>query len=129
MKIKAKNSKVVSMKLIVPIDGLIDIDGNGIADVSPKCAVQLVNSTNDWEYLKKNVPEKEAEDIDEDDDELEDENEESSERDAFQEGLKAMKLEEMKDVATEAGYPEEEWKKLTSKKLMSAYLMKKFDEM
>lgn len=128
MKIKAKNSKVVSMKLIVPIDGIIDIDGNGIADVSPKCAVQLVNSTNDWEYLKKSVPEKEAEEPEEVE-EPEDENEESSERDAFQEGLKTMKLEEMKDVATEAGYPEEEWEKLTSKKLMSAYLTKKFDEM
>ena len=98
------------MKLIVPIDGLIDIDGNGIADVSPKCAVQLVNSTNDWEYLKRMFLKKKRK-TSMKSDELEDENEESSERDAFQEGLKTMKLEEMKDVATEAGYPEEEWEK------------------
>lgn len=121
MKIKAKNSKVASMKLIVPIDGVIDIDSNGIADVSPKCAVQLVNGTNDWEYLKKNVPE-----IEDTDNESKDE--EVSERDELVSGLKEMKLEDMKTMASEAGYPEEEWEKITSKKLMSSYLLKKFDE-
>lgn len=121
MKIKAKNSKVASMKLIVPIDGVIDIDSNGIADVSPKCAVQLVNGTNDWEYLKKNVTE-----IEETDNESKDE--EVSERDELVSGLKEMKLEDMKTMASEAGYPEEEWEKITSKKLMSSYLLKKFDE-
>lgn len=109
------------MKLIVPIDGVIDIDSNGIADVSPKCAVQLVNGTNDWEYLKKNVTE-----IEETDNESKDE--EVSERDELVSGLKEMKLEDMKTMASEAGYPEEEWEKITSKKLMSSYLLKKFDE-
>ena len=38
MKIKAKNPKNSSMQLIVPVDGLITIDANGVTDVSAKCA-------------------------------------------------------------------------------------------
>lgn len=70
MKIKAKNSKIASMKLIVPVDGEITIDANGVADVSGKCAVALVNGTNDWEYATKakNAPKEANEDEEEDDD-------------------------------------------------------------
>ena len=53
MKIKAKNPKISSMKLIVPIDGEISIDANGVTDVSPKCAIALVTGTNDWNYASK----------------------------------------------------------------------------
>ena len=68
MKIKAKNPKIASMKLIVPVDGEISIDGNGVADVSAKCAVALVTGTNDWAYASKakNAPEVEDEDDEQD---------------------------------------------------------------
>ena len=104
MKIKAINPKISNTKLIVPIDGMIDVDAEGVSEVSSKCAVLLVNNTSDWEYLKSNQEESELKDQ-----------------------LDEMKLSEMKDMAQEAGLPEEEWKKLGSKKLMGAYLLKKFD--
>ena len=53
MKIKAKNQNVASMELIVPVDGRISIDANGVAEVSAKCAAALVKGTNDWDYAKK----------------------------------------------------------------------------
>lgn len=121
MKIKAKNPKIASMKLIVPVDGEISIDGNGVADVSAKCAVALVTGTNDWGYASKAKNAPEVEDEDDDTDEL-------SDRDKFEAHLKTLKLEEMKAMAEEGEMPKEEWEKLNSKKLMSAYLLKKYDE-
>lgn len=125
MKIKAKNPKVVSMKLIVPIDGEITIDSTGTADVSAKCAVQLVTGTNDWAYATKA---KAAPEVTDEDDEEEDDDTEASDRDKFEAHLKTLKLEEMKAMAEEGEMPKEEWEKLNSKKLMSAYLLKKYDE-
>lgn len=122
MKIKSKNSKIVSMKLCVPFDGIVQIDEQGIVDVSPKCAVQLVTGTNDWEYLKKE--ENKAIDTN-----VEEEEEELTERELLQKALDKMSLEEMKNMAKEAGYNEKEWGKIATKKLMSAYLLKKFDSL
>lgn len=122
MKIKAKNPKNSSMQLIVPVDGLITIDANGVAEVSAKCAAVLVTSTNDWEYIKKKVENSEEKDEDENGDG------ELSEREQFIAGMKDMSLQDMKNMANEAEYPSEEWENLTSKKLMSAYLLKKYDE-
>lgn len=121
MKIKAINPKISNTKLIVPIDGVINVDTEGVAEVSAKCAVQLVNNTSDWEYFKSGS------------EELEDEQEGKTEqieehRSELKDQLDEMKLSEMKEMAEEAGLPEEEWKKLGSKKLMSAYLLKKFDK-
>ena len=42
-KIKAKNLKIAGTKLNIPVDGIIDIDANGIASVSEKAARVLVN--------------------------------------------------------------------------------------
>ena len=42
MKIKAKNSDIKSMKLSVPLDGIIEIDANGVAEVSTKCGKMLI---------------------------------------------------------------------------------------
>lgn len=123
MKIKSKNPKVSSMKLCVPLDGVVDIDANGIVDVSTKCAIQLVNGTNDWEYLNKKTVETKSDD--DDDDEEEDD---VDERKQFEEGLSKMQLADMKTMAKEAEYPEEEWSKLSSKKIMISYLLKKYDE-
>ena len=129
MKIKAKNPNVVSMELIVPIDGRISIDAKGIADVSAKCAAELVKNTNDWDYLTKKDEEVEnetsGESADEVDDEVEDE---KDEREEFVAHLDSLTFAQLQDFAKEGGMPEEEWKKLTSKKLLKEYLLKKFDE-
>lgn len=126
MKIKAKNPKISSMKLIVPIDGEISIDANGITDVSHKCAIALVTGTNDWNYASKvkdavNEATEEGE-TEEDDDEGADEREELEAK------LKTMSMAELKAMATEGEFPVEEWEKITSKKLLSAYLLQKYDE-
>lgn len=117
MKIKAKNPSVKSMKLIVPIDGMIDIDANSIADVSEKAAELLVNKTNDWSYLdeEKENQEKGGKEIDEDAKVIA--------------GIKKMEIGEMIATAKEAEYPEDEWAKFSEKpKLMAAYLIKKYNE-
>lgn len=127
MKIKSKNPKIVSMKLCVPFDGIVQIDEQGIVDVSPKCAIQLVTGTNDWEYLKK---EENKNAIDsEEKSEVSEESNDYSERELLQRALDKMSLEEMKNMAKEAEYDKKEWGKIGTKKLMSAYLLKKFDSL
>lgn len=126
MKIKAKNQNIASMKLIVPIDGLITIDANGEAEVSPKCAVLLVSNTNDWQYVGKAAKEV-TEDHDEKDDAEGTENVEKSERELLEEKVKTAKIAELKEMCVEAEFPEDEWKNL-SKALLSAYILKKYDE-
>ena len=121
MKIKAKNQNIASMKLIVPIDGLITIDANGEAEVSPKCAVLLVSNTNDWQYVGKA-----AKEVTEDGDEGT-KNVEKSERELLEEKVKTAKIAELKEMCVEAEFPEDEWKNL-SKALLSAYILKKYDE-
>lgn len=111
MKIKAKNSKVFGIKLNVPVDGLIEIDANGVAEVSEKAAKMLVNGTNDWEYSNDS------------------EGGDGNEVDEVINGLKKMTLSQMIDMANEAGYPESEYQKFAKKeKLMLAYLIKKYNE-
>lgn len=111
MKIKAKNPSVKGMKLIVPIDGTIEIDANGMAEVTEKAAELLVSKTNDWSYVDSEVKEF----IDEDAEIIS--------------GIKKMKIDEMIAMAKEAEYPETEWSKFSQKpKLMSAYLIKKYNE-
>ena len=126
MKIKAKNQNIASMKLIVPIDGLITIDANGEAEVSPKCAVLLVSNTNDWQYVGKAAKEV-TEDHDEEDDAEGTKNVEKSERELLEEKVKTAKIAELKEMCVEAEFPEDEWKSL-SKALLSAYILKKYDE-
>lgn len=106
------------MKLIVPIDGTINIDANGIADISDKAAEMLVNGTKDWEYLDSNPKTVKG-----------NSKEKKSEDEEVVAGIKAMTLEDMISTATEAGYPETEWKRFSKKdKLMAAYLIKKYNE-
>jgi hypothetical protein len=135
MKIKAKNSKIASMKLCVPVDGVISIDHNGVADVSPKCAALLVKGTNDWEYLKKSAAKTEEEEKTSTDEVEEPEAEEEeteedgkSDRERFEAYLDGLTVAQMKDYAKEGNLPAEEYDKLSSKKLMKAYLLKKYDE-
>lgn len=131
MKIHSKNNKVQNTKLIVPIDGLVTIDGEGIADVSPKCAVLLVSNTNDWEYVKGNKPQKDTEETpnepNEETTDPEDENVPTEdERALLEEKLNSSTVKELQDMCQEANLPEEEWNKLT-KKLLVKYLMEKYD--
>lgn len=135
MKIKAKNSKIASMKLCVPVDGVISIDHNGVAEVSPKCAALLVKGTNDWEYLKKSAAKTEEEERTSTDEVEEPEAEEEeteedgkSDRERFESYLDGLTVAQMKDYAKEGNLPAEEYDKLSSKKLMKAYLLKKYDE-
>lgn len=137
MKIKAKNSKIASMKLCAPVDGVISIDHNGVAEVSPKCAALLVKGTNDWEYLKKSAAKTEEEEKTSTDEveepEAEEEEEETeedgkSDRERFEAYLDGLTVAQMKDYAKEGNLPAEEYDKLSSKKLMKAYLLKKYDE-
>lgn len=138
MKIKAKNSKIASMKLCVPVDGVISIDHSGVAEVSPKCAALLVKGTNDWEYLKKYAAKTEEEEKTSTDEVEEPEAEEEeteeggdafNERERFESYLDGLTVAQMKDYAKEGNLPAEEYDKLSSKKLMKAYLLKKYDEM
>lgn len=126
MKIKAKNQNIASMKLIVPVDGLITIDAKGETEVSTKCAVLLVNNTNDWEYVGK-AAKGVTEESEEETTEEGTENVEKSERDLLEEKVKSAKVSELKDMCVEAEFPEEEWKNLT-KNLLAAYILKKYDE-
>lgn len=126
MKIKAKNPKISSMKLIVPIDGEISIDANGVTDVSPKCAIALVTGTNDWNYASK-VKDAVDEATEEGETE-EDDVEEADEREELEAKLKTMSMAELKAMATEGEFPVEEWEKIGSKKLLAAYLLQKYDE-
>ncbi len=114
MKIKAKNLNLKSTKIIVPFDGLIDIDANGETEVSDNAADILVNGTSDWDFVsgaaKEVNPVNEAKNV-------------ANE-------IKTMSIEEMKAIAIAGEYPEVEWTKFANKpKLMAGYLIKKFNEM
>lgn len=143
MKIKAINPTIVAMQLIVPIDGLISIDKNGIADVSPKCATMLVKGTSDWAFVSgKSTAEKDAE-VEEQSQEPQVEDEvvddasetetteekvEENERKEIEKMFVGMSLEEMKKYAAEAGIAESEYASINTKKLMRAFLLQKYDE-
>ena len=120
MKIVSINHSVKSMKLTVPFDGNIDINANGIAEVSDKCAEALVKGTKDWKYL------------DEDKNGIEDGKGKGDVSDKeIKEGINKMSLEEMIELAKESNYPESEWDKFAKNeknatKLMSAYLFKMY---
>lgn len=131
MKIVSKGKKVVSTKLIVPIDGMIEIDNEGIADVSAKCAAILVNNTNDWEFLKKQketaIAEAPEETVEEESSEEENEDSEEQSEEKMLEELNSSSLEQLRSMCAEAEFPEKEWKNL-SKKLLVKYMLKKYEE-
>lgn len=119
--IKALNPNVKGMKLIVPFDGTIEINAEGVATVSEKAAEALVRGTNDWKYVNKGNPKSNLENTES--------NAEKSEDEMVVAGIKKMKLDEMINMAREAGYPEKEWERFAKKeKLLAAYLIKKYNE-
>lgn len=146
MKIQAKNQDIKSMKLSVPVDGLIEIDENGIAEVSEKCGKMLIEGTSDWKEFKagkgtgnaEEDGEQDAEDAEEPEtDDAEDTDEaEDAKKPTDKEiiaGLNKLPLEACIETAKEAGYPETEWEKLiknekAAEKLMQKYLVRKYKE-
>lgn len=121
IKIKAKKESVRSMNLIVPIDGMITIDGNGEVEVSEQCAELLTTCTSDWEALEPINDENSENDANDDNN---DGNED--ERDILEKRVKKSNAEELKDICKEMEFPEEEWEKL-SKKNLQKYIMDKYD--
>jgi len=122
MKIKAKNPRAVAgIRLIVPCDGLITIDGEGCVEVSADCAEALVKGTADWDYAEvEEAPASEEEE------EVEEPTAELTEREKFASELESMTVAQMKELCKEGGFPEEEWKSL-KKATLAAYLLDKFD--
>lgn len=150
MKIQAKNQDIKSMKLSVPVDGLIEIDEKGIAEVSEKCGKMLIEGTSDWKEFKAGKGtvkadedgEQDAEDVEEpeteyaedteDTDEAEDAKKPATDKEIIA-GLNKLPLEACIETAKEAGYPEAEWEKLiknekAAEKLMQKYLVRKYKD-
>ena len=146
MKIKAKNSDIKSMKLSVPLDGIIEIDANGVAEASTTSGKMLIEGTNDWKELKDDkedsdetkVDEQGSKDGEQGDADTTEENEDGKEDEQptdeeIIEGLKKLSLEDCIATAKEAGYPEKEWEQLSknekaAEKMMRNYLVKKYKE-
>lgn len=116
MKIKSK--KIRNTKIIVPFDGLIDIDSNGLAEVSERAHDILVENAEEWETAST-ASDKGKEDVEDS----------RSEEEKVIAQIKVMTIEELTNLATEADYPKEEWGKFASKpKLLAGYLIKKYNE-
>lgn len=118
VKIKAKSNLIKDIKLAVPYDGIIEVDEFGCANVSEACAQVLVNGTHDWQYA--DVEGKGVDDVEDD-------------INTLLAKIKSAPLEELINIANEAGFDEAEWKKFAkntkaAQKLMSGYLIKKFNE-
>ena len=120
IKIKAKSSLIKNIKLSVPYDGTIEVDENGVAVVSEPCANVLVNNTHDWDYANS-VETTAKDEVD------------GSDINSLLDKIKSAPLDELISIATEAGYDKKEWSKFAkntkaAQKLMSGYLIKKFNE-
>ena len=123
MKIQAKDANVKSMNLIVPIDGMITIDAKGIAEVSAKCAVELVKNTNDWSYIGKDGETAEKEVVTDkvkEEPAVPEEKEEEPELNA--DTLATLTVKELREMCAEAQYPEDEYKKLNKTDLIEYIL-------
>lgn len=140
MKIQAKNKNIKSMKLSVPVDGLIEIDANGIVEVSEECGRMLIEGTNDWENFGegkdtkngKKGSEKAPASGKKEEDEGEGDEGQLSDKEAI-EALQQLSLADCIETAKAAGYPEKEWEKLSkneksAEKLMRTYLVKKYKD-
>lgn len=118
IKIKAKSNLIKDIKLAVPYDGIIEVDEFGCASVSKACAQVLVNGTHDWQYA--DAKGNEEDDVEDD-------------INTLLAKIKSAPLDELINIANEAGFDESEWKKFAkntkaAQKLMSGYLIKKFNE-
>lgn len=140
MKIQAKNKNIKSMKLSVPVDGLIEIDANGIVEVSEECGRMLIEGTNDWEKFGEGKDTKDGKKGSEkapasgkkEEGKGEGDEGQLSDKEAI-EALQQLSLADCIETAKAAGYPEKEWEKLSkneksAEKLMRTYLVKKYKD-
>lgn len=104
-RVKIQNKGVQNIKLILPFDGLVQIDGEGVVEVSERCANVLLS--NGWQILgtkketkvvKEETPTEEVEDN------------ETEEVDDIASRFNNMKVGELRDLAMEIGFNEEEVK-------------------
>ena len=131
------------MRLCVPFDGIIEIDENGIADVSAKCAVELVKNTSDWKYVGKSEDAEKKEETlkgdaketkepetdkpvekSEKDAETEENDDEEDADELTADKLKTLKATELRAMCKEAGFPEGEYEDLKKSKLIDYLLAK-----
>lgn len=117
MKVRIKTENIKSTKLIMPVDGLVEINADGIAEVSEKCAEIMVNKTNSWEKVDDVVETEESET----------EESETETRADFEKKIRLMKFEELKKFAIESGCDENEVNSIKSKKEMVDYLLNQYD--
>lgn len=112
VKIKSKNPNIKNCKLVVPFDGTITIDSNGEVEVSANAANILVTGTNDWEYSATPVKAKEL-----------------TEDEVAANGIKAMSLAELIEMATSAGIDKEAYKKFAkNQKVMAAFMITQYNQ-
>lgn len=117
VKLKSKQASVKNCKLVVPVDGTITIDGNGIVEVSDECAKQLLTIERDWAVADKNAKV---------DNTTEDNGEDAEE--SFEDKLKKLTVAELKSMCEEANLPEEEWGKMKKAELIDYVIAKTSDE-
>lgn len=128
------------MKLSVPVDGLIEIDANGIVEVSEECGRMLIEGTNDWEKFGEGKDTKDGKKGSEkapasgkkEEGKGEGDEGQLSDKEAI-EALQQLSLADCIETAKAAGYPEKEWEKLSkneksAEKLMRTYLVKKYKD-
>lgn len=125
MKVRIKTKSIKSTKLIMPIDGLVEIDADGIAEVSEKCAEIMVNKTNSWEMVDGAV-EAETEESETSETETGEESETETRAD-FEKKIRLMKFADLKEFAIESGCDKNEVDSITSKKEMVNYLLNQYD--
>lgn len=131
MKIVTEKQELKGTKMIIPIDGTISIDLNGVVDVSPKAAALLVKSISYWSFLKENKEqgnkEENKEQENEEQENIVDESaKELSEEEKIKKSLESKTLKQLLILVEELKIPVEEYKNIkNSKKLMVAFLLKK----
>lgn len=121
MKVRIKTKSIKSTKLIMPIDGLVEIDADGMAEVSEKCAEIMVNKTNSWEMADGAV------EVDETEESETAETETEETRVDFEKKIRLMKFADLKEFAIESGCDKNEVDSITSKKEMVNYLLNQYD--
>jgi hypothetical protein len=111
-RIKIQNKIIKkSIKLIMPVDGLVQVDSEGIVEVSEKCAsIMLLNG---WQKVVSENKTKESKEKDNSEENIESK-------------LSGMSVNELKDLAREVGFTEEEIK--VTKKVLIGMLMSKYAE-
>lgn len=128
VQIKAKNETVRKMNLIMPEDGMVEINAEGIAEVSEKCAEIMTTCTPDWERVDVITEHDEENENSNDNNDDNEEEEEEDERSQLEARVKKANVEELRAICKEMEFNEDEYGKL-SKKNLQKYILDKYDEL